>query len=331
MAILMQLILSTFVMWKTQRNIDCNSQVFCFLINKLHKNLAVISDSYEEDFQSVILKTAIINVADTNEDGEVSLGELREISVAYLRNIFSLFDENNDHFLVANESTLHNVSFNKVKIAILLFFEILDQDQDGTISSFDLPNSESFDTDEDGDVSLIEIIQEVSGERIPNLIFLPRPFQTLIKKLDPSKDEQISFAEYEVFTNQLYNVVDEDGDCHLSLDEVLEVVGGNKVAVNQILRPYTQSIEEFLRNLIKKADLNSDGQMDLYEIIDFGDFQFLSESLETFKQLGYPTFYRSSRSRWANILQIKDDVSVWLTLADKLLQRKDFKYESKCV
>ena len=152
----------------------------------------------------------------------------------------------------------------------------------------------------------------------------------MIKKLDPSQDEQISVDEFDLFTSQLFNVFDDDDDCHLSLDEVLEVVGGNKVSAKQLLKPYTKSMEQFLRSLIKRADVNEDNLLDLYEIIDFADFQFLSDSLKTFNQLEYPKFNRSSRSRWANILQIKDDVSVWLTLADKILQRKEFKNESNC-
>lgn len=334
MALLMQLIMSTLLIWKTQRNIDCNNQVFCFLINKLHRTLAESGGSVfvnlDEDSQSIFLKTAIVNLADKNEDREVSLGELREKSVEYLKEIFSLFDANNDKFLVGNESTLYNVSFRKVKAALILLFHTFDQNQDGHISTKDIPNEEDFDKNLDGEVSLVEIIQEVSGEHISNLIFLPRPFQTLIKKLDPSQDEQISVDEFELFTSQLFNVFDDDDDCHLSLDEVLEVVGGNKVSAKQLLKPYTKSMEQFIRSLIKRADVNEDDLLDLYEIIDFADFQFLSDSLKTFNQLGYPKFNRSSRSRWANILQIKDDVSVWLTLADKILQRKEFANESNC-
>jgi hypothetical protein len=85
-----------------------------------------------------------------------------------------------------------------------------------------------------------------------------------------------------------------------------------------------------LRNLIKKADLNEDERIDLYEIIDFTNFQFLADSLKIFKRLGYPNLNRSSRSRCANILEIKDDVSFWLTLADKLLQRKEFEQQTNC-
>jgi hypothetical protein len=53
----------------------------------------------------------------------------------------------------------------------------------------------------------------------------------LLKKLDSSKDDKINVDEFELFTSQLYNVFDDNNDCHLSLDEVLDVVGGNKVAV----------------------------------------------------------------------------------------------------
>ena len=109
------------------------------------------------------------------------------------------------------------------------------------------------------------------------------------------------------------------------------MVGGNKVAMKTILKPYTTLIEEFLKNLIKKADLNGDDKIDLYDIIDFKDFQFLIDSLKTFKQLGYPKLSRSSRSSWANILEIKDDVSLWLTLADRLLQRKEFDNQTSCL
>jgi len=334
MAILLQLIMSTFLMWKTQRNIDCNTQVFCFLINKLHARLSegagVISEDYEEDGWSIFLKTSVINLVDKNEDRKVSLGELREISVEYLREVFALFDANDDGYLEASESSLSNISYSKAWDAFFLVFKIFDQDQDNVISSYDLPNMDSFDTNLDGDITLVEILQAATGQQIPNLIFLPRPFQTLIKKLDPSLDEEISISEYEDFVSKLFNAVDDDNDCSVSLDEVLEVIGGNKVAVKQVLKPYTNSVEIFIKKLIKKGDSNFDGQMDLYEIIDFGDFKFLSESLHTFKQLDYPKFNRSSRSQWTSILQIKDDISVWLTLADRFLQREEFNNKSKC-
>jgi hypothetical protein len=79
-------------------------QVFCFLINKLHRTLAEsggsVSVNLDEDFQSIFLKTGI-------EDKKITLGELREKSVEYLEEIFSLFDANNDKFLGGNKSTLY--------------------------------------------------------------------------------------------------------------------------------------------------------------------------------------------------------------------------------
>eukprot|EP00092_Neocalanus_flemingeri_P042793 GFUD01046935.1.p1 GENE.GFUD01046935.1~~GFUD01046935.1.p1 ORF type:complete len:336 (-),score=80.89 GFUD01046935.1:102-1109(-) len=335
MVVLMQLVMSTFLIWKTQRNIDCNNQVFCFLINKLHKNLAGNKDSVfvslEDDFQTIFMKTAVVNLADENEDDQASLGEIREKSVKYLRDLFALLDANNDNFLVENECTIHNVSFSEIKQAVTTIFKIFDQNRDEEISTEDFPNKESFDLNKDRIVTFNEVIKKASDGRVSNIIFLPRPFQTLINKLDSIRDEKISIKEFERFTNELFNVLDDDNDCHISLDEVIEVVGGNKVAMKTILKPYTSVIEEFLKNLIKKADLNNDDKIDLYEIIDFKDFKFLTDSLESFKRLGYPKLNRSSRSRWANILEIKDDVSLWLTVADRLLQRKEFNNQTSCL
>lgn len=328
MVVLLNLVLSTFILWRTQQSIECNNKVLCFLINKLHKHLAVNEDyvfvSSEDDSSSIFLKTSIVNLADKNDDGKVSLGEIGEKSVEYLNDIFKLLDANNDNYLVRNETTLQNVSIVVVKEIMDEMFKIMDQDKDEQISSEDLPKKETFDLDMDGKVTLNELIKVASDNKAPDIIFLPRPFQTFIKNIDPSKDEKISFAEYESFINKVIDVLDEDNDLYLNLNEVVDVIGGNKAATKFILKPYESFVEEILKDLIKRADLKKDNKISLHEIIDFKDFEFLTNSIDSFKKLGHSKLNRNSRSSWAKILKVEDNVSLWLTLADRLLQRREF-------
>jgi len=327
MSVLLQLVVSTFILWKTQRTIECNNMVFCFLINKLHKNLAGNEESVfvreEDDFAAIFLKTAIINLADDNEDGKVSLGEVREKSIEYLIDIFKFLDVDNNNFLVENETTIQHVKINEVESIMKEIYKIFDQNKDDQVSTEDLPNKETFDLNSDGDVTLNELIRKASNGKAPDIIFLPRPFQTLIKNLDTSKDEKISYDEFEKFMKEVFNVLDEDDDLDLNMDEVLDVLGGNKVEINYFLKPYKTVSKQVLMNLITSADLNGDDKINLDEIIRFTDFEFLTNSVAMLHNLEDSDLHRSSRSRFENILRIEDNVSLWLTLADRLLQRME--------
>lgn len=323
MGVLTQLVVSTLLLWKTQRNLDCNKQVLCFLINKVHRTLSdnegFISAEFNGHAQENFWKTAIVNLADENKDRKVSLGEFRQKSVVLLRYVFKIFDSNLDGFLSRNESMVDRLSTKDVSEAFNFFFQLLDQNQDRKISADDLPEKYRFDIDEDGEVTLLEFIEKVSGQKIVSLILLPGPILLLLESLDPSGDEQITKKEYEDFILKVIGTFNDNQDCYLTTHEIMKMFAEKQFSLDEYLHPFTRGIEEIVGALINHADENSDDKVDLYEVISFSDFDFLKDAARILK---YSSLTREPRFIWSDYLENDVDASLWLTIIDKVVQKQ---------
>ena len=167
------------------------------------------------------LSEVVIHLADINKDNKVTFQEFLEISKVFREKAFTAVDTNKDGKVVAEEAlnTATKASFSIVEKSVLELFSLADLNKDGHLSTGDLPirKKEELDTNKDGSVSLKELL----GHPI---IFFPGPIQSVYKALDSNKDKIISKREAKNFINffgKLFNVMDVDSDCLVSLEEAL--------------------------------------------------------------------------------------------------------------
>ena len=167
------------------------------------------------------LSEVVIHLADINKDNKVTFQEFLEISKVFREKAFTAVDTNKDGKVVAEEAlnTATKASFSIVEKSVLELFSLADLNKDGHLSTGDLPirKKEELDKNGDGSVSLKELL----GHPI---IFFPGPIQSVYKALDSNKDEIISKREAKNFINflgKLFNVMDVEADCLVSLEEAL--------------------------------------------------------------------------------------------------------------
>ena len=167
------------------------------------------------------LSEVVIHLADINKDNKVTFQEFLERSKVFREKAFTAVDTNKDGKVVAEEAlnTATKASFSIVEKSVLELFSLADLNKDGHLSTGDLPirKKEELDKNRDGSVSLKELL----GHPI---IFFPGPIQSVYKALDSNKDEIISKREAMNFINflgKLFNVMDVEADCLVSLEEVL--------------------------------------------------------------------------------------------------------------
>jgi len=335
---------------------ECTNQVLCYGMHMVFTDLSQGGDAILAgsgfDQQKDFIKKAIINLADKDFDGKVDFDEFQEKGVELLKMIFTLFDRDSDGVVDDAEATIDKISQKTVNTGVNMIFKIFDQNQDEHISTDDIPNNEVFDRDEDGEVTLNELLTTLSDEKITNTIFLPKPLQNLYNILDSNKDERTSREEVDSFINVLFkvfNVLDKDDDCFITKDEVLQVMGENEVrrdyqlSIDIITTQYIKLFHYLMTNFINESDTNGNKKLDFEEIIRFSDMKFLEDSLRTAVSLGNPNFSalyyimgapggpdRFGRPNWADKNSAQQSLAIWLSFADGLLRDKDFFQENTC-
>lgn len=339
---------------------ECGSQVICQGMSVVFTDLAQggeqILPGSGFDQQKDFIKNAIINLADKSFDEKVDFHEFRDKGVEIMKMIYDMFDRNSDGVLDDNEATIDKISQKALKTGVNMIFNIFDQNQDEHISTEDIPNNEVFDRDDDGKVTLNELLTTLSDEKITNTIFLPKPLQNLYSILDSNKDEKTSKEEVDNFINvvfKAFNVLDKDEDCFVTLKEVLKVMDENEVrrdyqlSIDIMASQYIKLFNYLMVNFIENSDTNENGKLDFEEILDFSDVKFLESSLKTAVSLGNPNFSalyyimgapggpdRFGRPNWeknSDKNAAQQSLAVWLSFADGLLRDKAFFRENTCL
>eukprot|EP00092_Neocalanus_flemingeri_P009519 GFUD01010247.1.p1 GENE.GFUD01010247.1~~GFUD01010247.1.p1 ORF type:complete len:365 (+),score=103.37 GFUD01010247.1:83-1177(+) len=340
-------------------DIECTNQTICYGISMVFTDLSQGEDAILPgsgfDQQRDFIKNAVINLADENLDEKVDFQEFKDRSFEFAKTVFDLFDRNSDGALDDNEATIDKVSQKALKTGVNLIFDIFDQNQDQHISTEDIPNNEALDADNDGKVTLNELLSKLSGDQITNTIFLPKPIQTLYSILDSNKDERTSLKEVDNFINvvfKAFNVLDKDEDCFITMKEILQVMDDNEVrrdfqvAIDIVISPYIKLFNYLMRNFITKSDTNEDGKLDFEEVTNFSDMKLVENSLKTAVSLGNPNFSalyyimgapggpdRFGRPNWEkneDTNAAHESLAVWLSFADGLLRDKAFHRENSC-
>jgi len=335
---------------------ECMNQTVCYGISMVFTDLSQGGDEVLPgsgfDQQRDFMKNAVINLADINSDQKVDFQEFKGKALEVLKIIFQFFDRNDNGVLEDEEARIDKISQKTLKTGVNMIFEILDQNQDGSISTEDIPNNEILDADNDGKVTINELLSKLSGDKITNTIFLPKPLQTLYSILDSNKDEKTSLNEIENFVNvifKVFNVFDKDEDCFVTMKEILRVLDENEVrrdfqlSIDIISAQYMKLFNYLMTNFIKESDKNGDGNLDFEEAISFSDMRLLESSLKTAVSLGNPNYSaiyyligapggpdRFGRPNWEDEDAAHQSLAVWLSLADGLLRDKAFHRENSC-
>ena len=197
---------------------DVSLQVWCGLQAEM---FSYVVGDYPEVEGRDDLSEVVIHLADINEDKKVTFQEFLDFSKVFREKAFTAVDTNKDGKVVGEEAlnSATKASFSIVEKSFFELFALADLNKDGHLSTADLPmrKKEELDTNGDGSVSLKELL----GHPI---IFFPGPIQSVYKALDSNKDEIISKREAKNFINflgKLFNVIDVDADCLVSLEEAL--------------------------------------------------------------------------------------------------------------
>merc|ERR1711936_384435 len=322
--------------------VQCSNQTICYGIQMVFTDLSQGGEGIRVgngfDQQRDFIKNTIVNLADKNWDGKVDFQEFKERSFEFFQTIFNIFDRNNDGLVDSDEATIENVSQKAIRTFVMMVFDIFDQNQDENISTDDIPNNESLDINSDGKVTLDELLSKVSDNKITNTIYLPKPLQTLYKILDSNKDEKTSKEEIENFITvifKLFNVLDKDSNCLVTMKEVIEVMDKNEVrkdfqlTLDIVTSPYIKLFRYILTDFIAQADTNEDAMFEFEELIDFTDTKQVENYLKTAVSLWSPNYSalyylmgapggpdRFGRPNWEDGTAAQRSLAVWLSLAD---------------
>ena len=158
----------------------------------------------------------MVNLADFNHDDMVEFNEFKNVSETYLAEAFKIFDVDMNGLMSPEEAFIGNISKTLFVRMIKNAFWIADRNGDGEVSTEDLIDAqhEDFDTDENGEVSLKELLGR-------SIIFFPAPIVSVYRILDSNKNETIKEKEQNNFIDiifRIFNVLDRNADCSVDYD-----------------------------------------------------------------------------------------------------------------
>ena len=214
---------------------DCQDKVRVFFFVPLHiifcllqvwcRNINWAFRVYPEQSGGYIAKTddyysnVVVNLADFNQDDRVDFREFKNVSETYLAEGFKIFDVDMNSLVSPEEAFIGNISKTLFIRMIENTFWIADRNGDGEVSTEGLIDiqKEDFDVDEDGEVSLKELLGR-------SIIFFPAPIVSVYRILDSNKNEIIEEKEqnnFVEFMSRIFDVLDQNADCSVDFQEFL--------------------------------------------------------------------------------------------------------------
>jgi len=281
------LITATFTPSQPQSLIDhgdlCNDNVWCESVGRFVFSYVVGPDQIVHGSRDD-LSAVIVQLADSDADNTVDFNEFLNFTETYLRKAYSAIDTNTDNLISTEEavSAVTQANFAVIESAVMQMFHLADLDKDGSLSTRDIPMGKRnrLDTNNDNVVSLKELL----GHPI---IFFPGPIQSVYKILDSNKDEIINMKEatnFIKFLGKIFNVLDTDSDCFVSLDEALtafDKAGLPKdfqLALELMIRPYSALGRYLVLAVLEAADQDQDSFLSLTEILAFKSHNFIDKT-----------------------------------------------------
>ena len=216
-----------------------------------------------------------MNLADFNQDDMVDFQEFKNVSETYLAEGFKIFDVDMNSLVSPEEAFIGNISKALFIRMIENTFWIADRNGDGEVSTEDLIDvqKEDFDIDEDGEVSLKELLGR-------SIIFFPAPIVSVYRILDSNKNEIIEEKEqnnFVEFMSRIFDVLDRNADCSVDFQEFLTALAScglppdYQLAMDLALRPYISLANYLVKATVAAADENEDDMISIQEILNFSD------------------------------------------------------------
>ena len=309
---------------------DEELQVFCFYVRMLFDYMSLGEKTiYRSEWD--VLKNNAVNVGDQNGNNEVDFEEFKLKFVEYITIAFNTLDKNNDGSIdeVLGNHSFHEYSLQFFEHLLRNVFEFFDNNEDESISTEDFIQAiENMDTNEDGQVSLYELIGL-------SLINLPAPIYTAYTLLDENQDEKLSMDEMLDFLTRTFTKLDQNGDCNINLEEIIDALDGSGLALDFQLgiklvgQQYLTIAKYMIDQVVSNADTNEDTIVTLEEILQFSDFSLIDSSVRVALIMGDPNMGVVSYltgSMHADTLGLGDKALVaWLTTLHTFLDSPVYK------
>jgi len=237
----------------------CKSEVLCsvLLLDLFDSNPKFTFEADERSFGTK--KTALVGDFKEFKDGVDE----------YIKKVFNVLDKDADGSL-DNDDSLKSLSakfFLQLLNETFLFFDV---NEDSIMSVEDAPPRTFDDRNDDGKISLREVLGL-------SLIHLPAPLYRLYVTLDKDKNEKISIEEATNFLKSALAIIDKNEDCSIDMDEIISTLDESKLPKQyqlavKLLGGYVLELADFIiQEFIAAADADGDKNTTLAEIISLKD------------------------------------------------------------
>merc|ERR1711909_188257 len=245
----------------------CKSEVLCsvLLLDFFDSNPRFTFEADERNFGTK--NTALVGDFKEFKDG------VHE----YIKKVFSVLDKDEDGSL-DNDDSLKSLSAKFFLQLLNETFSFFDVNEDSIMSVEDAPPRAFDDRNDDGKISLREVLGL-------GLIHLPAPLYRLYVTLDKDKNEKISIEEATNFLKSALAIIDKNEDCSIDMDEIISTLDESKLPKQyqlavKLLGGYFLELADFIiQEFIAAADADGDKNTTLAEIISLKDPSVLFDIL----------------------------------------------------
>merc|ERR1719153_563773 len=237
----------------------CKSEVLCsvLLLDFFDSNPRFTIEADERNFGTK--NTALVGDFKEFKDG------VHE----YIKKVFNVLDKDEDGSL-DNDDSLKSLSAKFFLQLLNETFSFFDVNEDSIMSVEDAPPRAFDDRNDDGKISLREVLGL-------GLIHLPAPLYRLYVTLDKDKNEKISIEEATNFLKSALAIIDKNVDCSIDMDEIISTLDESKLPKQyqlavKLLGGYFLELADFImQEFVAAADADGDKNTTLAEIISLKD------------------------------------------------------------
>ena len=211
---------------------------------------------------------------DSDRSGSVNFDEFKNDVNILIKSFFDILDKDKDGFL-AEDVSIKMLPVELFWAALYNGFGFFDKNKDDTIAVEDFPADTFRDRDDDGKISLREIVGV-------SMINLPAPLYKVYVTLDKDKNEQLSFDEAASFLKGALAILDHDYDCSVDINDVMAFLNDHKLPPEyrlaiKLMADYYGTLGDYIvRFFVQSADANGDKLTSLAEIEAINNLDFMS-------------------------------------------------------
>jgi len=310
---------------------QCENEVVCSNVRNLFNFFTKIAK------RQVYLNN-IAHFVDKNGDREVDFDEFYEKIVELITEGFNILDKNSDGSIdeLLSPNSLDQFRFDLFEKLLSIYTEMLDNDMDNVLTASDAKNSlctlanlpyPNFDCngEEKWKGKFSELFQD------PNFFTkVPAPIKKVYSVLDEDQNQELTVQETHKFLKRILTNIDKNGDCQISLKEVLAVLEENNLAEDSLLAvkllgEYFLAVTKYLVDgFIRSADTNKDSRVTLQEVLKFSDYNYMKSTSNVIHDLGFspygPAQYLIYRYDYQAMKEAKEkNLAMWLAVLDSFM------------